>query len=131
MNDFLKAAGLIVVCVILCLALSGHGKSFSTLLAIAVCCMVCVTAIGYVRPVIEFFTQLQHIGNLDPELVRILLKAVGIGVLSEVTSLICADAGNAAMGKALQILSTAVILWLSLPLFTSLIELITQIMTNI
>lgn len=131
MDDFIKAAGLILVTVILCLTLSGHCKSFSTLLAIGVCCIVCITAAGYIKPVLDFFTQLQNMGELNTELTETLLKSVGIGILSEITALICSDAGNAALGKALQILSTTVILWLSLPLFTSLIQLISQILTNL
>jgi hypothetical protein len=42
--------------------------------------------------------------------------------------MVCADAGNASLGKVLQILASAVILWLSLPVFTALIELIQKIL---
>lgn len=131
MNDFVKAIGLVLVTVILCLAISQYGKSFSTLLAIGVCAGVCIIAVGYISPMLDFFSQLQSLGNLNGEMVRILIKSVGIGVLSEITALICTDGGNAALGKAIQILSSAVILWLSLPLFTSLIELASQILSNL
>ena len=57
-------------------------------------------------------------------LIAILLKAVGIGILSEITCMICTDSGNAALGKVIQFLTSAVILWLCIPLFTQLIELI-------
>ena len=90
-----------------------------------------VAALQYIRPVLDFFTQLQSVGNWDSELMRILIKAVGIGILSEITALICADSGNAALGKSLQILTTAVILWLSLPLFTGLLELVSQLLGKI
>ena len=67
-------------------------------------------------------------GNLEPELLHSVLKAVGIGLLAELTGQICADSGNASLGKSLQILATAVILWLMLPLFTQLIDLLEEIL---
>lgn len=131
MEEFIKAAGLILVSVILCLILSGHSKSFPILIVIAVSSIVAMASLKYIRPVLDFFDQLQSMGNWDSELMTILIKAVGIGILSEITALICADSGNSALGKSLQILTTAVILWLSLPLFTGLLELISQLLGKI
>ena len=128
MDIFLKASAGILITVVLCLALSKQGKDISLLLTIAVCCMVVTAAITYLQPIIDFFQKLNSISQLDSSIVNILLKAVGIGLLAEITGLICKDAGSAALGKTIQILATAVILWLSLPLFNELIELIDGIL---
>ena len=131
MDTFMKAAGLVLIAVVLCLLLSHNQKNFALLLAIAVCCMVSVAALQFLKPVIEFFDRLQKQGGWNNELLEVLLKAVGIGVLADITALICSDSGNSALGKALQFLSCAVILWISLPLFTSLMDLISQILGTI
>ena len=57
--------------------------------------------------------------------------AVGIGLVVEMGSLICADAGNSALGKTLQILGAIAVLWLSIPLINSLIALLEQILGDI
>lgn len=128
MDIFLKASAGILIAVVLCLVLSKQGKDIAILLTIAVCCMVVTAAVTYLQPLIDFFRQLRTIGQLDPNMLNILLKVVGIGLLAEITGLICCDAGSSALGKTLQILTTAVILWLSLPLFSELIELIDTIL---
>ena len=128
MEDFLKAIVGILIAVILALTLDKQGKDISLLLILFVCCAVVTVAISYLQPVINFFRKLQTLGDLDPEMLRVVLKAVGIGLLAELTGLICADAGNVSLGKALQILAAAVILWLMLPLFTQLIEMIENIL---
>lgn len=128
MDIFLKASAGILIAVVLCLVLSKQGKDIAILLTIAVCCMVVTAAATYLQPLIDFFRQLRTIGQLDPNMLNILLKVVGIGLLAEITGLICCDAGSSALGKTLQILTTAVILWLSLPLFSELIELIDTIL---
>jgi len=51
-----------------------------------------------------------------------------VGLLSELAALICADAGENAMGKSLQILSGIVIVWLSLPLMKQVIVLLEEVL---
>lgn len=117
--------------VILGLALGSQKKETGLLLTIAACCMVASITLSYLRPVIDFVRQLQDMGQLDNEMLSILLKAVGIGLIGELASLICSDAGNGALGKTLQLLTSSVILWLSLPLLTGLLELIQEILGEI
>lgn len=131
MNAFLQGAAAVLLTVILGLALGKQGKEAALLLTLAVCCMVCCLAVSYLRPVVDFIHQLQAVGQLNDEMLEILLKVVGIGLIGEIASLICSDAGNAALGKALQLLSAAVILWLSLPLLTQLLELVQNILRKI
>lgn len=131
MTAYWQGAAAVLLTVILVLALGRQGKEAGLLLTLAVCCMVCVLALSYLRPVVEFIHQLQSIGQLDSAMLEILLKAAGIGLIGEIASLICADAGNAALGKALQLLSAAVILWLAIPLLTQLMELLQQILGEV
>lgn len=131
MELFLQAGAATLLAVILCVMLSKQGKEMGMLLSIAVCSMICLIALSYLRPVMDFLNQLESIGGLDKDMVTILLKAAGIGFLSEIAGLVCADAGNSSLGKALQILGSAVILWLSIPLFQSLLALIQQILGEV
>ena len=103
----------------------------TVMLTIGVCCMVLVAAIAFLKPVLEFMHQLESLGKLNSQMVQILFKVVGIGIVSEIAGMICSDAGNSSMGKALQLLSNAVILWLSIPVFQTLLELIQQIIGGI
>lgn len=131
MDVFIKATIGVLITLVLYLILARQGKDISTLLVVAVCCMVAAAAMNFLEPVVEFLRKLQTLGQLDSEMLRLILRAVGIGLLAEITGLICADAGNAALGKILQILASAVILWMSVPLFTSLIELVEEILVSV
>ena len=128
MELFFQAAAAALLAVILGLALEKQGKDMALLLTVAVCCMLMTAAVSYLRPVLTFLDQLQTIGKLNGSMVATLFKILGIGILTEVSAMVCGDAGNASLGKALQLLGAAVILWLSIPVFTALIELIQQIL---
>ena len=131
MDIFLKTSALALVVSVLYQMVSGRNKEFGILLLALGCCLVLITAISYIEPVFAFIGKLQAVGNLNTEMLEILLKSVGIGILSEITVLVCCDMGNASMGKTLQILSMAVILWLSLPLFSSLLDLMGKILGEV
>lgn len=128
MDTFMKATAGVLIALVLYLVLAKQTKDISLLLSVAVCSMICLAAITYLKPVIEFFKKLEALGQLEPQMLEIILKAVGIALLSEISGLICTDAGNAALGKSLQILASAVILWMSVPLFTNLLTLVEQIL---
>ena len=131
MDNFLKATAGILISLILSLALKKYGNEFSALITILVCCMILALAANYLEPVFSFIEKLEQLGNLDSDMLNLLIKAVGIGLLSEIASTICIDTGNSSIGKALQILASTVVLWLSMPLFSALLDLVEGILVII
>lgn len=128
MDIFWKTSAGVLTALILWVALSKYSKDISVLLTTAVCVMGFFAAFSTLRPVINFIRRVQSVGGLDGELLSVLLKAVGIGLISEICVLICKDAGNEAMGKALGLLSTVTILWISIPVFDKLLSLLDKIL---
>ena len=131
MELFLKAISGVFVAIAMCLVISKHSKEGVILISVAMCCMIASVAMTYLQPAISFFSRMEQNGNLDPEIMQILFKATGVAILSEISSLICIDAGNGTLGKTIQLLATATILWLSLPLFSKLLSLIENILVSL
>ncbi len=128
MNIFLKTIAGSIITVILCLVLSKQGKDMSVLLSIAVCCLIVAAAAEYLRPVVDFFKKLQDMGNINQKIFGILMKAVGIGLLGEIVALICADGGNSALGKSVQIMTVIVMIWIAIPILQELLTLIDNVL---
>lgn len=131
MSDALKVLAGVLIAVILGLTLRQQGKDMALLLSILACCMVLVVCMVYIEPVIDFIETLQSISGAQNEIFQVLLKSVGIGLIGEIASLVCSDSGNAALAKAIQILTSAVVLWLSLPLMQALLELVKQMLEEV
>ena len=131
MDTFWRAAAAVLITVILGLCLERYGKATSILLTLFAVSMIAILAVSYLEPVVSFIKKLRIIGQLDEQMLEILLKAVGIGLVGEISSLVCTDSGQAALGKALQILSGAVILWLSLPLFEQTLDLLQKVLEGL
>lgn len=131
MDIFIKASALALIVSVLYQMVSGRCKEIGIMLVVLGCTIVLIMAVSYMEPVFTFVKKLQSLGNLNEEMMGILLKSVGIGLLAEISILVCNDMGNASMGKALQILATAVILWISLPMLSSLLDLIGRILGEV
>ena len=128
---FFKAVGCILIALILCVILSKQGKDFSAIISIIVCCVVMCGAIMLLEPVIGFIWKIRDLGKLETSHITVIMKAVGIGLVSQIASLICNDAGYTSLSKALQILTAAVILCLAVPLFQELLQLIESILGKV
>ena len=121
-----KTAAAVLLAVVMILVL--RRQEIGLLLGICVCAMTAMAALEYLDPVLDLMDTLRSVGSVDTQMMTILLKAVGIGLVTEIASMVCADSGNASLGKTLQMLGTAVVLWMSVPLFTALLELIRDIL---
>ena len=131
MGDYLRWTAAVLFGLILSLVISKQSKDMSLLLTLAVCVLGCLGALEFLEPVTELLRELRRLGGLDSEAVSILMKASLIGLLSELMGLICADVGEGALGKALQILSNAAVLWLSIPLLRQLITMVGEVLAEI
>ena len=128
MADFLKTISGVLLALVLGICLSKQAKDWSMLLSVAVCCMVMAVAARFFIPLIRFMEKLQDTAQLDREVLSVLLKAVGVGLVGEFASLICQDSGFSSLGKGIQILTTATVLWLALPLMESLLDIVGKIL---
>lgn len=128
MDLFLKAVAAALITAVIGLVLARQGKDMFLLLTLAACVMIGAAAFTFLKSVISFLQRLTEMTKLNTDLLAVILKTVGIGLIGELAGLICSDAGNAALAKSIQILTTAVILWLSIPLFESLLDLVQAIL---
>ena len=131
MDVYLKATACVLVALILWICLSKSGKDYSVLLTLCVCSAVAVASVSFLQPVVSFIREIANVGQLNDGLLSTMLKTVGIGLLAEICMLVCKDAGNESMGKVLQVLSTCVVLWLSIPVFEELLSLLDKILGKV
>lgn len=128
MSLFWKAAAAVLIAVVLILMLGKQAPDMGLMISIAASTMVAILAMTYLEPVLEFLQELEVLSRIQGDMLGVLLKAVGIGLVVEITGTICADAGNASLGKTLQLLGSAVILCLSVPVFRSMLDLVQMIL---
>lgn len=128
MDIVFRCAGAVLISTVVVTVLNRQNKDMATVLQMAVCAMLLLTAVNCLSPVLDFLSELEELGGFEPGLVEVLIKITGIALITEIASLICADAGNASLGKGLQMVAAAVILYLAIPAFTSLLKLLRDLL---
>ena len=126
MSEFWKTTSIVLLTVILGLAVGKTERDISAVLSLVAACIAAGVAVTILEPVLDYLWELQRLCDLPEELVSVLLKAVGIALVAELSSAVCTDAGNALLGRMLQILGGAVVLSLSVPMFRTLMTIIKE-----
>ena len=126
MSEFWKTTSIVLLTVILGLAVGKTERDISAVLSLVAACIAAGVAVTILEPVLNYLVELQRLFHLPDDLISILLKAVGIALVAELSASICADAGNASLGKMLQILGGAAVLTLSVPMFRTLMTIIKE-----
>ena len=126
MSEFWKTTSIVLLTVILGLAVGKTERDISAVLSLVAACIAAGVAVTILEPVLNYLWELQRLYDLPEGLVSVLLKAVGIALVAELSSAVCTDAGNALLGRMLQILGGAVVLSLSVPMFRTLMTIIKE-----
>ena len=128
MDYYYKTIAMIITGVVLWIVLEKQEKHISVLLTTAICCIAAIASAVYLKPVLDFIQKLMQLSQLNDQFLEILLKAAGIGLLSQIACFVCADAGNQALTKTLQVITTAVLLSISVPLLDQILSLLETIL---
>mgnify|MGYP003397983547 CR=1 FL=1 len=128
MDTFFRLVGGVLIAVVLGVTLSRQSQDITLVLSVGVCCMVVMAAAVFLTPVMDLIRRLQQLAQLEEGALNTVLKAVGIGLVGEIAALVCGDAGNAALSKAVQIATASAVLWLSVPLMEELLVLIREVL---
>ena len=128
MELFWKTTAGLLLTAVLTLAVGKEERDIAQVLTALGCAMAAAVGLLYLEPVLELVWELQRMGDLHADSLSILLKTAGIGLAAELGSSLCADAGNASLGKSLKMVASMGILYLSIPLFRVLLTLLRDIL---
>lgn len=124
----MKYAALAVVGAILCLLTRKEAATFGTLVSVSVVLILAAAVLTFLRPIMTFAQSLKELSGLGSGVMVPVVKALGIGFLTEIGKNICSDAGESAISGALGLLGGVAGIYVLLPLMESVLELIQRIL---
>ena len=124
MAALLQAAALAVLGCILVAVLKRKNPDLAMTLSIACCVGIGVLLLRTAYPVLEFVKRLQRYAGLSDAVMRPMWKTAGICFLTQISATFCADAGDTAIAKMVELCGSLAALYLALPLLTAVFEMI-------
>ena len=122
MQSLLQIAVIGLLAVIFTSLLRKNNKELAIVLSLSVCAVIGVLLVQLAEPVVDFLKKLRNISGLDEALMQPLLKTVGIGLLSQISANVCADAGENAIAKMIEVCGGVLALYVSIPLLEAVLE---------
>lgn len=108
--------------------LGKDGKELSVVLVLACCLVMSIGAVALMEPLVDFVVKVKLWGNIKEQYVRILLKSVAVGLVTEFGAAICDNAGQAVLGKMMRICGNVELIYIALPLLEEIMELLLEIL---
>lgn len=124
MQGLLQATVIGIVTVLLSAMLRKSSRELGILLTLAACVLIGLLLIQLAEPVVEFLAKLRNIAGLDKTLTEPILKTIGIGLITQIGATVCADAGENAIAKMIEVCGGILALYVSLPLLEAVLSLI-------
>ena len=84
--------------------------------------------INFIFEIINTFTNIVDKTGLNMGILKIVLKIVGIGYLTEFSANLCADSGNSSIGDKIIFAGKILIIYIALPIVTNIIEIIMELL---
>ncbi len=124
MEILVKIAAVAVVGAILCLVIRKNSPEMGLLLTIALALIAISLAFDVISNVTDFLKALAETAEISPAVLSIVLKTVGIAVVTKLAADVCRDAGQTSVASGVELAGAFSALYISLPLFKTVIGMI-------
>lgn len=123
----MKSAAAAVVAAVLSLVIKKNNPELSLMLGILAALMAVYYGYQAITPVVDLVEELSQNAALSSSFYVPVLKCLGIGIVTQIGSGICKDAGQAAAGTGVELCGTAAAVLCTLPLVRSILTMIGEL----
>ena len=121
-----KIVAIGIVAAILIVFLKEQKKEYAILLSIVAGVMLLLLTLTKLEPIVSVIQKLSLNIPIDTSYIVLILKVIGISYLIEFGKDICKDAGENAIANKIEIAGKVIIVSISIPVVTAVLETITQ-----
>lgn len=125
--EIIKVVGFAIFATMLVVILKEEKKEFAVALSVIAGVMLLLFCISKIEPIINMLYELVEKSGINSSFLVIILKVIGIAYLVELGKNICQDAGQSAIATKLEMAGKIIVVSISLPIFTSLISLLVEL----
>lgn len=126
--DVVKIVGIALVALIIIIVIRQYKPEFAIYISIIAGVMILILGMDKISQVISLLNSLASKASINNEFLILLIKITGIAILSEFAVSICKDAGESAIASKVEIGTKIIIISMSIPIISSLLEVILKVL---
>lgn len=128
--EVIKIIGVAFVALIIVVIMKQYRPEFAIYVSLIAGAIILFLVLDKLTGVISLLQNIASKANINSKYLGLLLKITGIAFLSEFAISICQDAGEGAIATKVEIGSKIIIIAMSVPIISSLLEVIINILPN-
>lgn len=128
MEEIIKIIGIGLIALVIIIILKQYKPEYAIYVSIIAGILILFLAIEKITGIINLLQSISEKTYINKTFLTILLKITGIAFLTEFAVSVCSDAGEKAIASKIEIGSKVIIITMSIPIITSLLELIIEIL---
>lgn len=129
MINVLSVCGLVLCIVIINKLLENYSKEYIILITICASIIILIYVSGYISTTLDFLNQLLEVSS-SSDIYSVLLKALGICIVTNLSVDICKDSNQNALSSVVLITGKIAILLISIPLLKELYTVVSQLINS-
>lgn len=126
--EIIKIIGIALIALIIIILLKQYKPEFVLYVSLIAGALILFLVIDELTGIVKLIQSIADKASINSQFLSILLKITGIAFLSEFAVSICKDSGEAAIASKVELGSKIIIISVSIPIISTLLEIILKIL---
>ena len=128
MSEVIKIIGIGMISLIIVIVIKQYRPEFAIYISIIAGILILVISLQKMGAIVNLIQSISEKAGIKGEFLSILLKITGIAILTEFAVSVCKDSGESAIASKIEMGSKVIIISMSIPIISSLLELMISIL---
>lgn len=126
--EIIKIIGIALIALIIIIMLKQYRPEYTIFISILTGVLILFLVMDRLTGIVNLIESIQDKFSINTKFIALLIKITGIAFLSEFAVSVCKDSGEAAIASKIEIGSKIIIISMSIPIISSLLEIILKIL---
>ena len=126
--EIIKIIGIAFIALVIIIMLKQYRPEYAIFISILTGILILFLVMDRLTGIINLIESIQDKFSINTQFIALLIKITGIAFLSEFAISVCKDSGEAAIASKIEIGSKIIIISMSVPIISSLLEIILKIL---
>lgn len=126
--EIIKIIGIALIALIIIIMLKQYRPEYAIFISLLTGMLILFLVMDRLTGIINLIQSIQDKFSINTQFIALLIKITGIAFLSEFAVSICKDSGEAAIATKIELGSKIIIISMSIPIISSLLEIILKIL---
>ena len=128
MSEVVKIIGIGIIALIFIIVVKQYRPEFAVYISIIAGITILLLALQKMGQVVMLIQSISEKAGINGKFLSILLKITGIAIITEFAVSVCKDSGESAIASKIEMGSKVIIISMSIPIISSLLELMINIL---